>query len=339
MEMKKYLDIERLKDKYADGFKIGEHIVITEKLDGANASIRLGEDGKLEAYSRRTKLDESNTLRGFYNFVQDFSEEFIEKFKKYCGNNYIIFGEWLIPHTVKYPTDKYNNFYVFDIYDTKNEIYLPWKDTRNIAQILYLKTVPEFYNSVFKGWEDIYKLVGKTEMGAEPCGEGIVIKSQDRLNEASDGRHPSYVKIVSEKFSEVHNSKPQKAIDTDKLAEKQAMEELAGTIVTQRRVEKLIQKFIEDGLIPEDWDEKDLKVIAKNLPNACYHDCVKEEPEVIDKINEKDNFGRLCAKISMAHAKNLNTVKKFKLPPIISDKPETKWLEEYVPINGKKDIY
>ena len=46
--MKKYVDIERLKDKYAPAFKTGEHITITEKIDGANASIAVGEDGKLE---------------------------------------------------------------------------------------------------------------------------------------------------------------------------------------------------------------------------------------------------------------------------------------------------
>lgn len=29
--MKKYKDIERLKDKYAPAFKVGEHITITEQ--------------------------------------------------------------------------------------------------------------------------------------------------------------------------------------------------------------------------------------------------------------------------------------------------------------------
>jgi hypothetical protein len=37
--MKKYLDIERCKQKYAETFNVGEDIVIQEKIDGSDASI------------------------------------------------------------------------------------------------------------------------------------------------------------------------------------------------------------------------------------------------------------------------------------------------------------
>lgn len=33
MEQKKYMDIERLKDKYVDGFQKGDYIVVQEKID------------------------------------------------------------------------------------------------------------------------------------------------------------------------------------------------------------------------------------------------------------------------------------------------------------------
>ena len=55
--MRKYKDIERLKDKYAPAFKVGEHITLTEKLDGANASILVNEDGTLTACSRRSRQE------------------------------------------------------------------------------------------------------------------------------------------------------------------------------------------------------------------------------------------------------------------------------------------
>ena len=44
MEQKKYMDIERLKDKYIDGFQKGDYIVVQEKIDGANFSIRYDEE-------------------------------------------------------------------------------------------------------------------------------------------------------------------------------------------------------------------------------------------------------------------------------------------------------
>jgi len=300
MDQKKYVDIERLKDKYAMAFKAGEHITVSEKIDGANASIRYdAETGSLAAFSRRQRLTEDNNLQGFYAYVLTLDPV---KWADVTSNGrFIVFGEWLVKHTIKYPDDLMRKFYVFDVWDTEAEQYVPWFLTYQIAQALGLKTVPIFYDGEFTSWEDLYALVGRTEMQAEPTGEGIVIKSQDRLDNKFSGT-PAYVKIVAKEFSEVHQSKPQKEIDPAKIAAKQAAEAQVETIVTQRRVEKTIQKFVEDNLIPEDWDEKSLGAIAKILPRAVYDDCVKEEPETVAQI---ENFGKLCAQVAMKHARAL----------------------------------
>ena len=294
--MKKYKDIERLKDKYAPAFKAGEHITITEKIDGANASIVVNEDGTLTACSRRNELNQNNTLQGFYDFVQTLDASIVSAA---LTSRYILFGEWLVKHTIRYPEDKMKQFYVFDVYDTETEQYMPWDFTKQIAEFIGLKTVPLFYDGPFISWEHIYSFVGKTEMGGEPTGEGIVIKSQDRLDNKFSGT-PEYVKIVAKEFSEVHQSKPQKEIDPEKLAAKQAVEDLVATIVTARRVEKSIQKLVEDGIVPEDWDEKSLGVIAKHLPRAIYNDCIKEEPETVAQI---ENFGKICGSLTMKLAR------------------------------------
>lgn len=300
MDQKKYVDIERLKDKYSMAFKAGEHITVSEKIDGANASIRYdAETGSLAAFSRRQRLTEDNNLQGFYAYVLTLDPV---KWADVTSNGrFIVFGEWLVKHTIKYPDALMRKFYVFDVWDTEAEQYVPWFLTYQIAQALGLKTVPIFYDGEFTSWEDLYALVGRTEMQAEPTGEGIVIKSQDRLDNKFSGT-PAYVKIVAKEFSEVHQSKPQKEIDPAKIAAKQAAEAQVETIVTQRRIEKTIQKFVEDNLIPEDWDEKNLGTIAKILPRAVYEDCVKEEPETVTQI---ENFGKLCAQVAMKHARNL----------------------------------
>lgn len=296
--MKKYVDIERLKDKFAEAFKVGEHITITEKIDGANASIAVGEDGKLIAFSRRNELTPESNLQGFYEYVQSLDPTMIS-----CvlGTRYIFFGEWLVKHTIKYPQEKMKQFYVFDVWDTEIEQYIPWEQTKQMAEFCGLKMVPVFYDGPLISWEHVYSFVGKTEMGGEPTGEGVVIKSQDRLDNKFSGT-PAYVKIVAKEFSEVHQSKPQKDINPAKIAARQAAEALAETIVTSRRVEKAIQKFVEDGIVPENWDEKDLGTIAKNLPRAIYNDCVKEEPETVAQI---ENFGKICGSLSMKLARGL----------------------------------
>ena len=293
---KKYVDIERLKDKYALAFSKGEHITITEKIDGAKASIGF-EDGELSCFSRKQKLSPENTLRGFYTLVQTFD---VEKFREVLGDRFIIFGEWLVSHTIKYPATRLSKFYVFDVWDTEVEQYVPWSVTKDFAAKLGLTTVPLFYDGPFVSWEHVQSFVGKTEMEAEPTGEGVVIKSQDRLDNKSSNT-PPYVKIVATEFSEVHKSKPHE-VDPEKLAAKQAAEALAATIVTERRVQKLIEKAIDDGRLKADWDEKDLGTIAKFLCKDVYADCVKEEPETVAQI---ENFGKVAAGIAMKLARGL----------------------------------
>lgn len=306
--MKKYLDIERCKQKYAETFNVGENIVIQEKIDGSNASIRYDEEsGTLKAFSRRLELNSENTLNGFWDYVQSLNTI---AFKEVLGSRYIVFGEWMgAKHAIKYPEDVYGKFWMFDVWDTQTEQYLPYEETRAFYGRLIacgnkgkkFNFVPVFYIGKFESWEKAMELVGKTEVGAEPSGEGIVIKRQDYLDSKSS-RLPFYVKIVSEQFSEVHKSKKQKAIDPAAIAKKEANVALATTIVTQQRVQKMLYKFIEDGLLPQDWDEHNLKDISKILPNAIYRDCVKEESETVQQI---EDFGKVAAKLSMSIVRDL----------------------------------
>ena len=306
--MKKYLDIERCKQKYAETFNVGEDIVIQEKIDGSNASIRYDEEsGTLKAFSRRLELNADNTLNGFWDYVQTLN---LDTFKEILGSRYIIFGEWMgAKHAIKYPENVYGKFWMFDVWDTQIEQYLPYEETRSFYDKLIacgneenkFNFVPVFYIGKFESWEKTSELVGKTEVGAEPTGEGIVIKRQNCLDSKSS-RLPFYVKIVSEQFSEVHKSRKQKVIDPEAIAKKEANLALAATIVTPQRVQKMIYKFIEDGLLPQDWDEHNLKDISKILPNAIYKDCVKEENETVQQV---EDFGKVAAKLSMSIVRDL----------------------------------
>lgn len=307
MTQKKYVDIERLKEKYADAFVAGEQIVVQTKIDGSNASFTYdAETGEVVAFSRNRQLTSDNTLNGFYDFVQSFDVERVKAITK--DGRYIIFGEWLVPHTVKYPEEMYKKFYMFDVWDTVDEQYLS-----NEKRALFFvnltvdpeirknfKSVPIVYAGEFQSWEHLMGLLSIKTTGAE-VEEGIVIKSQDRLNE-HNSRKPYYLKIVSEKFSEVHDKHVKKNVDPAVLAKREAELELAKTIVTARRAEKIIQKCVDEGILRADWDEKDLGFIAKNCIRMMYDDCVKEEPETVAQI---DNFGKVCGSLSMQLFRNM----------------------------------
>ena len=302
MEQKKYIDIERCKQRYAETFKVGEQIVVQVKIDGSNASIAYDENiNSLVAFSRRQELSEKNNLNGFWNFVQTLD---VSIFKEILGNRYIIFGEWLTPHAVKYPQQMYNKFYMFDVWDKVAEEYLPQEKSFSIFKKLQ-PYITEYVNTLYSGdfisWDALLNLLKENTYGESPCMEGIVIKRQNCLDSKSS-RLPFYVKIVSEQFSEVHKSKKQKAIDPEAIAKKEANLALAATIVTPQRVQKMIYKFIEDGLLPQDWDEHNLKDISKILPNAIYKDCVKEENETVQQV---EDFEKVAAKLSMSIVRDL----------------------------------
>ena len=237
MEIKKYLDIERCKESYASTFEVGEPIVIQTKIDGSNASIAYdSKTNSLVAFSRRQALNEMNTLNGFWNYVQSLD---VKAFAEILGDRYIIFGEWLVPHSVKYPENMYKKFYMFDVWDRETEQYLTQEDSLAIFDRLknyipnYVHTI---YNGPFISWEHTLAFLKENIYGEAPCMEGIVIKRQDKLWSKSS-RLPYYVKVVNEKFSEVHSSKP-KIIDPEKLAAREAEQAVVAEVVTKRRIQK-----------------------------------------------------------------------------------------------------
>lgn len=137
------MDIERLKEQYVDGFQKGDYIVVQEKIDGANFSIRYDDKSdSVMAFSRKKTLDFSNNLRGAWEWSQKLDKELI---KDILGSRLILFGEWLVSHTVVYPDDKYKNAYFYDVYDVEEQKYLNQDQVESIIRKLSLIYVPIFY--------------------------------------------------------------------------------------------------------------------------------------------------------------------------------------------------
>ena len=298
--MKNYMDIERLKTSFVDGFEVGDLIYIQEKIDGANFSIKYNEETDIiKAFSRKRELDYKETLRGAWNYAQSLDKDLL---KNTLGNNLILFGEWLVKHTVEYPKDKYQQAYFYDIYDEDTKQYLPQNEVSDIIKKLGVNSVPVFYVGKFESWDLINEYVGKTDMGGE-YGEGIVIKNMTKLNNPNT-RLPFYTKIVCGEFCETKAHRgSSKTTDFGLLEERNRVKELVETIVTMARIKKLLNKFIDEGLLVEDWDSKDMKTIAQNLGRRVYDDCIKEESETVEQVGEL--FGKFASSIAMGYVKEL----------------------------------
>lgn len=304
MKHKSYMDIKVANPATINGFKVGDHIVIQTKIDGANAAIRYDpETDSIVAQSRKNILGTHNTLRGFYEFTQLLNKDDI---KEFCKDDWIVYGEWLVPHTVQYPKEAYNKFYVYDVYDTKFGEWLPQKLVENIAIALNLPYVKTWYDGEFISWEHCKSFLPKSVYG-EVEQEGVVIKNMTKLN-SLDNHEPFYVKIVNTRFKEKMDRKEKKGQSPEELAANERENEKTATIVTPARVEKLVHKCVDEGIIPESWSAEDMATIARNVPKMVVEDCLKEEPEIVATI---DNFGKRANSLTMKLVKNILAAKEI----------------------------
>jgi len=269
--MKKYMDIIRLGHKSTVGvLNEGDNITITEKLDGANASFKK-ENGIIKAFSRNTELNEENNLRGFYQWTQTLDINLLL-------DNIIYFGEWLVRHTIKYQLDKLNQFYLYDIYNENYNTYLDFSFIEYEANKLNINLIPLFYKGEYQSFEHLKSFVGKTIFG-EGKGEGIVVKNVGYKNKYGN---QIFVKLVTEEFSEVQKQKPPKDPNRPITVE----QEFINMCLTKARVDKLLHKLIDEGIIEEEFGIEDMGLILKNLGSRVYEDIIKEESDSLPENYE-----------------------------------------------------
>ena len=302
--MKHYIDIQRARfddegmSKYNLGrFEVGDRIVIQEKWDGANGSI-LYEDGKLKCFSRKRELDERETLRGFWNYVQKLDAS---KFAD-LGNR-IIFLEWGASHTIKYNPEAYNQAYVFDMYDTETKQWLPQDVVKEFTESHGFNYIHTYYDGPFISWEHCMSFLHSPGYGNEQ--EGIVCKLVDKLDYADDERNPAYIKIVNAQFKETQlKNHIKKVIDPQNLEEKRLAEEHANEFVTEARVKKEIGKMIDEGILPEDILPKDMGIVASNLPKRVYADIDKEDHDTLIAYGNQ-YLDKAISAVTMGYARKI----------------------------------
>lgn len=272
-KIKKYTDIVRLGHRSTVGvLDEGDYIEISEKLDGANSSFKLNEENKIDTFSRNGPVNESNTLRGYYNWIK-------ENIKPELLNpRYRYFGEYLCSHKITYKPEYYQKFYLFSIYDDELQEYLPIDIMESEALRLNINTAPILYKGKYISFEHLMSFVGKSDMAIN-YGEGIVVKNtkyKDRNGEQC------FVKLVHEEFVEIQKQKPPK--DPNRPATPE--QEFANMCVTNARVDKMLHKLVDEGIIESDFGIEDMRLILSNLGNIIYEDILKEESDSLPENYE-----------------------------------------------------
>lgn len=271
MAFRKYEKIHRLGKDEVDGILDGT-VTVQEKIDGANTSIWL-EEGGIKLGSRNRGIEDG--FNGFADYVNS-HEGIKEFFNKYP--EYILYGEWLVSHTIAYKDTSYKQWYMFDIYSPKTNY---WKhyNVKGIATTFEILTPHEFGTFENPIEEQLKEFVGQSVLG--PKGEGIVIKNPEFINKYGNNCH---AKIVRQEFMEDNalvfggNNKHSETYNEMFIVNKW---------MVPSRVEKVCNK-----LQPEINEKLDLKHIPR-ITNTCYHDLITEEAWEIAKLNDKIDYKRL----------------------------------------------
>ena len=279
MEFRKYQHIEKLGTEETNGIELGE-CYIFPKIDRTNGQLWY-EKGKIMAGSRNRILSADDDNQGFYVWALGQMKTIGQFFLKYP--NLKLFGEWLVPHTLRtYEKTAWNKFYVFDVID-ENEGYLHYEQYKlllNEFNIDYIVPICKIENPTYERLVSfLEKNVFLIEDG-QGTGEGIVIKNYNYKNKF--GR-VIWAKIVKNEFKAKHSKN-----DTCEMKEKKLIEE------------DIVNKYINLVLIDKEFAkiENEVGWSSKQIPrllNTIFYCLIKEEcwNFVKEFKNPTINFGTL----------------------------------------------
>jgi len=313
---KKYPKIHRLGKEETD-FILNGTCVIQEKIDGANVSIWLGEDGTLQCGTRTRHLtDPTESFNGFREYVN--AHEGMKTFFEH-NPTLRLCGEWLVKHTIAYDETKMRKFYLFDITTRTEGIKCEschgngWVeggqhpvtseqetlDCPNCEKGTYYPPEPYFdqdfvqkiafqyemeYPQVFGVFEnpteeDLKQFVGKSALGQN--GEGIVIKNYAHKDKWGNHCH---AKMITEAFLEDNGVA---FGGNNKHSDTYWEMYITNKYMTLSRIQKQMNK-----LQPE-IDRRLSEIEIPRIASMAYHDMLTEEIWEISKKVQMVNFQTL----------------------------------------------
>lgn len=279
MEFRKYDKVHRLGKEETEGILVGV-CHVQEKIDGANTSIWLDENSVVQCGSRNRHLIDED-FNGFRTYVR--SHEGINLFFEIHPDS-ILYGEWLVKHTIQYKHTCYKKFYLFDIY--KSCEFLCPVVVNDMASEYGIDCAPNIAELINPKIEQINEFVGKSQFGDR--GEGVVIKNMGFVNKFGDS---VYAKVVCSDFKEKNLLTFN---DNDKQSDAYNEMYFVNKYMTLSRVRKITEK-----LQPEINEKLDMKHIPR-ICETAYHDMLTEEIWEASKKIQSINFRTLK---NIAHKK------------------------------------
>jgi hypothetical protein len=266
MEFKKYQHVERFGNEEVQGIELGK-VLVFPKIDGTNSQVWLDDEGTLKAGSRNRELTLEKDNAGFYKFALE-----NENIKKYLEKHptHRLYGEWLVPHSLKtYRDDAWRKFYIFDVcLDKENDgvEYIPYDIYKPLLDECNLDYIPPIVSLTNGDYEKFIKSLEQNTFmikDGQGNGEGIVIKNYDFYNKY---KRQTWAKIVTNEFKEKHK----KIMGYNEIETKMIEQSIVDDFCTEAFIEKEFSKIVNEQ---EGWTNKCIPMLLGRV----FSELIKEE--------------------------------------------------------------
>ena len=139
----------------------GKHVVVEEKVDGANVAVSFTAEGELLLQSRGRFLT-GGYREKHYNLFKIWAAQRLEELYLILEDRYVMYGEWLHPKHRLYYDALPDYFLEFDILDKKTMQFLDTGARRAMLEGSSIFSVPVLAEGVFRSEKDILNYLGKS---------------------------------------------------------------------------------------------------------------------------------------------------------------------------------
>jgi len=139
----------------------GQHLIVEEKLDGANSAISFDMDGNLLLQSRGHFLLGGGRERHFALF-KTWAASHAHALNPVLGHRFVMYGEWMYAkHTVFY--DRLPHYFMeFDVFDRETETFLSTIERHSLLTGLPVMPVPVVHEGELTSVEQLNSMVRST---------------------------------------------------------------------------------------------------------------------------------------------------------------------------------
>ena len=187
----------------------GKHLVVEEKIDGANSAISFDPQGNLLLQSRGHYLTGGYRER-HYNLFKQWANIHYDMLWKLLGCRYVMYGEWMYAkHSIYY--DALPHYFMeFDIFDKETGRFLDTPSRHELIKDLPVCSVPVLATGTFSSMDEVLSHLGTSRYISDNHLEDLRAKATamgldtDRvLRETSDANLMEGIYIKVEENGEV----------------------------------------------------------------------------------------------------------------------------------------